>query len=177
MITRPGNGKWLSGFLLLLLLLPGCRPAGGSLLEEALAADIDVREIEIVQQIEQQGRQLVLFYYTDVEGQRWLATGEVWQTENGSWEMTRRYSSLQVNDSCASPCTTFDVEQDPGTQTLLLYGYSQHPDTAAVAIELSDGRVLTRSVTERAFIATWSGPGTGPGDPGALHQEIREINE
>lgn len=183
MITRTGSGSWLSAFALMLLLLSGCAPEGDApplaqpTLEALLTPSDNFQELEIVQQLAQPDGQLVLFYYSGTNGGRWLAAAEIRQTAGGTSEVSRRYSSLQVSEACASPCTTFDVEQGSGRQRILLYGYLQDPDIPTVAIDLSDGRTLTRPVVSRAFIALWSAPGGGPGISGAVHEKIREIHE
>ena len=175
MNNRAVSGRWLLGLMLLFLL--GCEPAAGQHLAEVLVLAEGISTIEIVQQFEAEDGEIVLFYYTDTQGQRWLSVAEVRRHEAGGWSLNRRHSSLKVRATCPSPCVTFDVETSPGFQRVLLYGYTQHADVGAVEIELRNGRTLTRTVTERAFVGLWSDAGTVPGRPDALHQKIREINE
>ena len=175
MNTRAVSGRRLLGLMLLFLL--GCEPATGQPLAEVMVPAEGVTAIEIVQQFEAEDGERVLFYYTDAQGQRWLSVAEVRRHEAGGWSLNHRHSSLQVSAACPSPCVTFDVETSRGFQRVLLYGYTQHADVSAVEIELRNGRTLTRTVRERAFVGLWSDAGSAPGRPDALHQKIREINE
>ena len=155
--------------LLLVLLGLGCRQQNS--LVNLLPPRTDVLEVDVVSQVEREGWQLVLFYYTDASGQRWLSVKEVSKTLLGEWRVEASYSALQVGPGCDSPCTTFKATRQRGRIDFVLYGYTTRLGTEEVAIQLADGRTLRAPIQEQAFITYWSGTGQE-----ALHQSIEEID-